>query len=102
MNWTAFSNSMEITSGAVVAFEASALAPSDQESVFTVGDMIAFRLALGPAGSGTVVSVDQSNCDFAFDGATWRMSPRRDDESGGDPEAGTEFREWVVREGVSG
>lgn len=98
MNWTAFSNSMEITSGAVVAYEVSALAPRDQEPVFSVGDTIAFRLALGAAGSGTVVSVNQAHCDFAFDGTTWRMSPRRNGEVGGDPEAAPQFSEWVIRE----
>ena len=100
MNYTAFSHSMKITSGAVVAFEARALGPSDQELVFKVGDAIAFRLALGPAGSGTVVSIDQADCDFAFDGDTWRMSPKREGDAGGDSEAGIEFREWIVRERV--
>lgn len=81
-----------------MAYEVSATAPRDQEPVFSVGDTIAFRLALGPAGSGTVVSVNQAVCDFAFDGDTWRMSAKRDDETGGDPEAAPQFSEWVIRE----
>lgn len=101
MNWTAHSNFREVTPGAVLALMVTTQLPGETVPELAVGDTIAFHLALGPAGRGTVVSVVQGGCDFTFDDRTWRMTPRRADEFGSGTATPLAFSEWVVREALN-
>ncbi|MFC2248755.1 hypothetical protein ACETRX_03940 [Labrys portucalensis] len=100
MDWTAQTNFRVIEPGTVLALMVTMQISGEPEPQLSEGDTITFQLALAPGGRGTVLSANQSGCDFTLNGVTWRITPRRADELGSGIATGLQFRDWIVRQRI--